>query len=274
MNFKNKGFLTCLLLAMLVGACAKEAPKLEPEDKRAPAEIYADAQKKYEDADYNEAIKLYKTIERQYPYAEESRDSILDIAQSYYQLKKYAQAQAYAQRFINTHPGNKRIALAHFVIALSNYDQISDDRRDAEKADKTKKAFERLISFFPDSKYARDAKYKLRLIDDILAAKEMEIGRFYLNKKSYIAAMNRFKAVVKNYPKTKHVEEALHRLTECYIALGITIEAQSAAALLGYNYPRSPWYTKSYDLLAQHNLLPKNEEKSWTSKNFQSNSKK
>jgi outer membrane protein assembly factor BamD len=154
-----------------------------------------------------------------------------------------------AQRFIDLHPGHKDVPYAFYLIGVSHYEQMSDVGRDQKMTEEALRAFEELIRRFPDSTYARDASLKIDLARDHLAGKEMEIGRYYLRQGKYIAAINRFRNVIERYQTTTHVPEALHRLTEAYLALGVQQEARKTASVLGYNFPGSRWYQDSYALM-------------------------
>ena len=172
-----------------------------------------------------------------------------------------AKVKAHAQRFIDLHPGHKDVPYAHYLIGVSYYDQMSDVGRDQKMTEQALQSFEELMRRFPDSKYARDARLKADLARDSLAGKEMEVGRYYQQRGDYVAAVNRFRSVVERYQSTSQTPEALHRLTECYLALGVREEAQKTAAVLGYNYPGSNWYADSYRLMTGKEPPPANIEK-------------
>ncbi|MCH7932009.1 MAG: outer membrane protein assembly factor BamD, partial [Proteobacteria bacterium] len=212
----------------------------------------------------------FDEVERQHPYSVWATKAQIMAAYAHYQANAYDDAVLAAKRFIDLHPGHRDVAYAYYLIAISYYEQISDVGRDQKM---TELAFERLdevIRRFPDTAYARDAKLKLDLARDHLAGKEMEVGRFYLRRGEYIAAINRFQIVVEKYQTTTHVPEALHRLTEAYLALGVTDEAQATAAVLGYNYPGNEWYQDSYVLLTGVDLRPQENKGSWISRAWNS----
>jgi outer membrane protein assembly factor BamD len=163
------------------------------------------------------------------------------------------------------HPGHKDVAYAYYLIGQSYYEQISAVSQDQRMTELARQAFTEVIRLFPDSVYGRDAQLKIELTDDHLAGKEMSIGRWYQQRSEWVAAINRFRVVIENYQTTSHVPEALLRLTETYLSLGVVGEAQTAAAVLGYNFPGSKWYEDSYNLLKQHNLVPQLNEDSWIS---------
>jgi outer membrane protein assembly factor BamD len=187
-------------------------------------------------------------------------------AYSYYEANQYEEAIGAAERFIELHPGNKDVPYAYYLIGVSYYEQISDVGRDQEMTQKALEAFNELVRRFPQSDYSRDAELKIDLVRDHLAGKEMEIGRYYQRRQLWLAGINRFRNVVEQYQTTTHVPEALHRLTESYLALGMTQEAQASAAVLGYNFPGSEWYERAYALLQGQDLEPARDEGSWFSR--------
>jgi len=212
-------------------------------------ELYNKAMDQMVDERYTEAAKTFDQVESQHPYSMWATKSQLMAAYADYEDGKYDDAIIAADRFIQLHPGNRDIAYAYYLKAISYYIQITDVGRDQKTTEQALKALDDVVRRFPDSKYARDAKLKLDFTRDHLAGKEMEIGRYYLKQGEYLAAMNRFKRVVDNYQTTTHVPEALERLVECDLALGLVAEAKENAAVLGYNYPGSHWYTDSYALV-------------------------
>jgi outer membrane protein assembly factor BamD len=218
--------------------------------------------------DYKEAAKKFDEVDRQNPYSEWARKALLMSAYSYYQSKEYTDCINSAQRYVTLHPGSPDAAYAQYLIGSSYYDQILDVSRDQARADKAINALEEVARKYPDSEYSIAAKKKIDMARDQLAGKEMEIGRFYMNKRDFIGAINRFKVVVTQYQTTRHVEEALERLTEAYVALGIIDEAQTAAAVLGHNFPDSPWYKDAYKLVRTAGGEPNENKESWISKAF------
>ena len=215
---------------------------------------------------YFEAARGFDEVERQHPYSVWSSKAQVMSAFAYYQSNKYDQAILAADRFIELHPGNKDVAYAYYLIGISYYEQITGVGRDQKVTRQALEALERVVRRFPTTEYARDAKLKIDLTRDHLAGKEMEIGRYYQKSHQYVASINRFRAVVETYQTTSHVPEALHRLTESYLALGIEDEAKNAAAVLGYNFPGSDWYQDSYALLDENYLRPEVKEDSWITK--------
>jgi outer membrane protein assembly factor BamD len=214
--------------------------------------LYALAKERLDKQRYQEAAVIFDEVERQHPYSVWARRAQMMSAFSYYMAQKYPEAVSSAQRFLTIHPGNKDAPYAHYLIAMSHYQQIEDVTRDQATTQLAANAFGELMRRYPDSRYASDARLKLDLINDHLAGKEMEIGRFYQRSGKWLAATIRFREVVEKYQTTNHTPEALERLVECYLALGIPQEAQKAAAVLGRNYPGSEWYHRSYKLIARH----------------------
>ena len=214
--------------------------------------LYALAKERLDKQRYAEAAVIFDEVERQHPYSIWARRAQMMSAFSYYMAQKYPEAVSSAQRFLTIHPGNKDAPYAHYLIAMSYYQQIEDVTRDQSTTQLAANAFGELMRRYPDSRYASDARLKLDLINDHLAGKEMEIGRFYQRSGKWLAATLRFREVVEKYQTTNHTPEALERLVECYLALGIPQEAQKAAAVLGRNYPGSEWYHRSYKLSARH----------------------
>jgi len=195
------------------------------------------------------AAKTFDEVESQHPYSVWATKGQIMAAYAEYEAGNYGEAVIAADRFIQLHPGHRDVAYAYYLKAISYYVQITDVGRDQKITEQALKALDDVVRRFPDSKYARDAKLKLDFTRDHLAGKEMEIGRYYLRRGQYLAAMNRFKRVVDNYQTTTHVPEALERLVECDLALGLNDEAKANAAVLGYNYPGSEWYEDSYALV-------------------------
>ncbi len=198
------------------------------------------------------AAQLFDEVERQHPYSPWARRAQLMSAFSYYVARDYPKAIESSRRFLAIHPGNKDAPYAYYLIAISYYEQISDVTRDQRTTETAKAALGEVIRRYPDTRYAADAKLKTDLVNDHLAGKEMEIGRFYQRRGKWLAATIRFREVVDEYQTTSHTPEALMRLTESYLALGIPEEAQKAAAVLGANYPGTEWYDRAYELMQKH----------------------
>jgi outer membrane protein assembly factor BamD len=219
-------------------------------------DLYNTAMDQLVEESYAKAAKTFDEVESQHPYSVWATKSQLMAVYANYENAKYNDAIIAADRFIQLHPGSSEIAYAYYVKAICYYIQIVDVGRDQKTTEQALKALDDVVRRFPDSKYARDAKLKLDFTRDHLAGKEMEIGRYYLKKAEYLAAMNRFRRVVDNYQTTTHVPEALERLVECDLSLGLNKEAQENAAVLGYNYPGSHWYQDAYALVSNGGNAP------------------
>lgn len=237
---------------------------------KAPELLYKEADAYLSSKSFEKAAKRFEEVDRQHPYSPYARRAIIMSAYSYYRAGMYDEAIQGATRYTTLHPGTKESALAQHVIAMSHFDQIPDHARDQSKTKSALKALEKLQRRYPNSSYSAEAKQRIRLARDVLAAAEMNVGRYYLKRNNYLAAINRFKTVVINYQTTNHVEEALARLAEAYMALGVVNEAQTAAAILGHNFPNSKWYKDTYTLLASGGLAPREDSGSWLSKTWKS----
>lgn len=221
-----------------------------------------------EKRDFKSASKKFEEVDRQHPYSDWARKSLLMSAYASYEAKNYDESISTAKRYISLHPGTPDAAYAMYLVGASYFDQIPDVNRDQGRTEKAIQALEEVVRKFPDSEYAASARRKIEQGHDQLAAKEMTVGRYYEDKKNFIGAINRFKVVVTRYQTTRHVEEALMRLTECYLTLGIVQEAQTAAAVLGHNYPDSAWYKDAYNIIRGHGLEPQENNGSWISRAF------
>jgi len=250
-------------LCLLLWSCSSDK---QPEYVERPVEdIYNSAMDKMAAGDYTDAATEFDEVERQHPYSVWATKAQLMAAYANYQEDHYDDAIAALDRFIQLHPGNDDIAYAYYLRAICYYEQISDIGRDQKMTEKALDGLQEVVRRFPNSRYARDAGLKIDLARDHLAGKHMAIGRYYLRHGNYLAAINRFKLVIKDYQTTTHVPEALHRLVEAYLALGVNDEAQATAAVLGHNFPGSPWYADSYYLLTGVDLRPAEHEGSWIS---------
>ena len=218
--------------------------------------------------DLKGATKKFDEVDREHPYSEWARKSLLMSAYASYQAGDYDTCIGSASRYVTLHPGSPDAAYAQYLIAASNYDQIPDISRDQARTEKAMNSLEEVIRKYPTSEYAGEAKKKLEGACDQLAGKEMAIGRYYMERRDYTGAINRFKTVVTRYQTTRHVEEALARLTEAYMAIGIVGEAQTAAAVLGHNFPDSRWYKDAYNLVKSGGAEPSENRGSWISKAF------
>ena len=251
--------LCALLCAVLVSACAGN--QLAPPSERSVQDLYNSAVDALEAEDYATAARSFDEVERQHPYSVWATKAQLMAGFAHYSANNYDEAIIALNRFIQLHPGNRDVAYAYYLKALCYYEQISDVSRDQLNTERALDALQDVIRRFPTSKYARDTKLKLDLTRDHLAGKEMDIGRYYLRRDNFLAAINRFRRVIDKFQTTTHVPEALHRLAEAYTALGVLDEAQKAAAVLGHNYPGSEWYVDSYGLVAGIDVRKQNEKK-------------
>ncbi len=220
--------------------------------------IYNSAMDALAGADYAKAAREFDEVERQHPYSVWASRAQLMVAFSYYQGQKYDDAILAAQRYIQLHPGSRDTPYAYYLAAVSYYEQIVDVGRDQKNTENALSQLDEIVRRYPDSEYARDARLKIDLARDHLAGKEMEIGRYYLRRGQYLSAINRFKQVVDTYQTTTHTPEALHRMTEAYLALGLSGEAQATTAVLGHNFPGSEWYRNSYALMTGRDVGPTN----------------
>ncbi|WP_339749134.1 outer membrane protein assembly factor BamD [uncultured Maricaulis sp.] len=253
MTFLSR-LLPTILLSALVVACAN-GPDASVAYVERPAEsIYADAFASMDRGQYQLAAAQFDEVERQHPYSEWARRSMLMAAFANYQANKYDEAISDAQRFISLHPGNRSAPYAYYLIGLSYFEQIVDVGRDQQITQQALDALQQVVRRYPESRYATDARLKIDMTRDHLAGKEMDIGRWYLRRNYHLAAINRFQNVIRNYGTTSHVPEALHRLVEADVALGLDAEATQTAAVLGYNFPGSDWYQNSYDLLTREGI--------------------
>jgi outer membrane protein assembly factor BamD len=247
------------MVAAVLSACSTD----EAEYKESPVEeLYNDAHNALLAEDYETAAKKFDEVERQHPYSVWATKAQLMAAYANYEKEKYDEAIIALDRFIQLHPSNKDVPYATYLKGLSYYEQISDVGRDQMMTDLSQKTFTELIKRYPTSKYSKDARIKLDLTFDHLAGKEMEIGRYYTSRNQCIAALARFKTVVQKYDTTTHVPEALHRMIECYLQLGLDDEAKRTAAVLGHNFPGSEWYVDSYQIVERKRVKDP-EEPSW-----------
>lgn len=234
--------------ALLLGACSSSGKNKAEEDQ--PVELlYNKAARSMDAKDFPAAASLFQEVERQHPYSEWATRAQLMAAYAYYQSQRYDEAVIGLERYMELHPGNKDVDYALYLKALCFYEQISDVARDQQMTKDALDALQTLINRYPDSLYSRDAMLKRDLTLDHLAGKEMEIGRYYLNRGEINAAINRFRTVIKDYQTTTHTPEALERLVEAYITLGLKNEAMRVASVLGYNYPGNKWYEDAYRLM-------------------------
>ena len=214
-----------------------------------PEALYAAGLEALRAERYAQSIEIFDTVERDHPYSTWATNARLMSGYAEYSRNRYTEALGQLDRFIQLHPAHRDIAYAYYLRALCYYEQIADAQRDQAGTETALAALQDVVNRFPNSTYARDARLKMDLARDHLAGKEMNIGRFYQQRRLYAGAILRFRSVVENYQTTNHTPEALHRLTEIYLAMGLTDEARKTASVLGHNYPGNPWYQDSYALL-------------------------
>ena len=249
--------------ALALTACAgnKKKPRLVYEER--PVELlYATGANRLDRGLWNQAINYFGEVERQHPYSEWSRRAILMQAYAHYQSNDYAEAIGDAERFIQLYPGNPAAAYAHYIKAICYFEQIVDVGRDQAATGQALEALRTVVQRYPNTEYAQDARLKIDMVNDQLAGKEMTVGRWYLRNGDTLAAVNRFKTVVDRYQTTTHTPEALYRLVEAYLTLGLVDEARKNGAVLGYNYPGDIWYRDAYRLLTDRGLRPAVEPES------------
>jgi outer membrane protein assembly factor BamD len=236
----------------LAGCAGRKAKKDTNYVARDVNSLYATAKDRLDRRDYRLAAALFDEVERQHPYSVWARRAQLMSAFSYYSARQYTESTNSAQRFLSIHPGNRDAPYAYYLIALNYYEQITDVTRDQKITQSALDSFGELIRRYPTTRYASDARLKVDLVRDHLAGKEMEIGRFYQRRGNWLASVVRFRKVIDDYDTTSHTPEALLRLTESYLALGVPEEAKKAAAVLGRNYPGTKWYERAYALVQKH----------------------
>ena len=252
-----------LMCALAVSACAgnkKNKARLAYEER--PVELlYSTGADRLDRRQWNQAVSYFQEVERQHPYSEWSRRSILMQAYAHYQGNDYAEAVADADRFIQLYPGNQTAAYAHYIKAICYFEQIVDVNRDQAATGQALSSLRDVVQRYPRTEYAADARLKIDMVNDQLAGKEMNIGRYYLRQGDTLAAANRFKSVIDRFQTTTHTPEALYRLVESYLTLGLLEEANRNGAVLGFNYPGDPWYGDAYRLLTSKGLKPAIEPK-------------
>jgi len=258
---------SALALSLLLASCASQKDDLL--ENTTPADqLYNEGLVQLQAGKRADAVKKFDDVDRLHPYSEWSKKAVLMQAYTQFERGAYTDCITSAQRFITLYPTSPDAAYAQYLTAESYYLQIPDVSRDQARTANALAAYDELIQKYPTSSYAEDARKKILNVKDQLGGKEMDVGRFYLRKHQYLAAINRFKTVVSQYQTTRHVEEALARLVECYYAMGVVNEAQTAAAVLGHNFPDSPWYKDSYDLLKKGGYEPSEDTSSWISRSL------
>ena len=262
----RSGYLVAAVLSvgLLAGCGGRGGDVPESLENFTAEEIYKRGEYELENTRKpKDAVKYFTEVERLYPYSEWAKRALIMQAYSYHRAHDYEEARGAAQRFLDTYPGDEDAAYAKYLLALSYYDQIDEVGRDQGLTFQALQSLREVIEEYPDSEYARSAILKFDLAFDHLAAKEMEIGRYYLKRGHYTAAINRFRVVVEEYQTTTHTPEALMRLVEAYLALGLNDQAQTAGAILGHNFKSSPFYVDAYAQLRGHGLSPQAKGDSW-----------
>ena len=250
MGTKSIRFFVMGSILLTVAACGKDS--VEKYSARSVDQLYNIAGDLSDKRRWKAAAVAYDEVERQHPYSVWARRAQLMSAYSHYMARNYDESVLAAERFLQLHPGNAGAPYAYYLIGLSHSNQIVDVGRDQEKTFEAQGALSEVFRRFPNSEYAKDAKLKFDLTRDHLAGKEMEVGRFYLMREEYLAALGRFQLVAIEYDSTSHLPEALYRLTETYLALGLVKDAERAAQVLGHNYPGNKWYVRSYAILSEN----------------------
>ncbi|MGU3495555.1 outer membrane protein assembly factor BamD [Xanthobacteraceae bacterium A53D] len=258
--------LGVLLVSATLAGCANDKDVITPDE---PAEkMYNEGLTLMRKGDLDGAAKRFEDIDRVHPYSEWARKGLLMDTYVYYEQGKYDETIAAGKRYMTLHPGSQDAAYASYLVASAYFDGIPDITRDQRRTRQALDALDDVIRKYPNTEYAAGAKRKVEVARDQLAGKEMMVGRYYLEQRNYTGAINRFKVVVTQYQTTRQTEEALMRLTEAYMAMGIVSEAQTAAAVLGYNYPDSPWYKDAYKLVQSGGAQPQENKGSWISQAF------
>ncbi len=253
-----------LMALIMLAACSNDDDRAElPYIEREVEELYDLGHRYMGSESYELAALVFDEVERQHPYSEWARRAQLMSAFAYYKQHEYEDSVLSAKRFLALHPGNRDAPYAYYLIALNYYEQIVDVGRDQSNTESALGALNDIIRRYPETEYAADARLKFDLTMDHLGGKEMAVGRFYQQKGDYLGAIHRFRNVVIDFQTTSHAAEALHRLTECYLAIGVRAEAQASAAVLGHNFPGSDWYEDSYALLQAQDLEPLTNPDSW-----------
>lgn len=259
-------------LALMLGACSgfnlfgSDEP---PPVVDIPAEkLFNEGLASYENRDFITAAKSFAELEKQYPYSALTKRGLLLTIAGQYQSREYTEAITNGQRFLQVYPSDKDAPYVQYIVGMSYFNQIPDITRDQDRAERALAIFRDLISRYPQSEYVADARERIRIANDQLAGREMEVGRYYLNQRNYTGSINRFREVLIRYQTTRHTEEALARLAEAYLAMGVVDEAQTAGAVLGHNFPDSQWYKDTFALLQSGGLAPRENTASWISRLF------
>jgi outer membrane protein assembly factor BamD len=241
-------------------------PEIKPV---APAEkLYNDGLASLEERDFERAVSKFKQIDKEYPFSQWQKKALLMTTFAHFSASELEEAATAGRRYLQLYPADPDAAYAAYLVASAYYAGVPDVTRDQDRAEKALVAFQEVVQRWPQSEYAEDSKFKINVMKDQLAGREMEVGRYYLEKRNYTAAINRFRVVVSQYQTTNQIDEALARLAEAYMALGIVQEAEAAGAVLGHNFPDSQWYKDTYALLESKGASPRASGSSWITKAF------
>lgn len=260
MTFLTRSLIVLLAAATLTACQSRRISESAVYVEREVEAIYAAGVERLEARRWRDAANQFDEVERQHPYSEWARRAMLMAAYANYQAGNYDEAISDAERFIALHPGNRSAPYAYYLVAISHYEQIIDVGRDQQATVNALNALQQVVRRYPESRYAQDARLKIDMTRDHLAGKEMAVGRWYLRRGFYLAAINRFRNVLENFETTTHTPEALHRIVESYVALGVDEEATQVAAVLGHNFPGSSWYENTYRLLTQEGIAIPNPD--------------
>jgi len=254
---RSKLIFIALGAVLLLAGCAGKAKSLQIVYEERPVELlYSTGADRLDHKQWEDAVQYFREVERQHPYSEWSRRAILMTAYAHYQSNAYADAIGDADRFLALYPGNPSAVYAYYLKAICDFEQIVDVNRDQAYTEQAQYALREVVQRFPNTEYAQDSRLKIDMVSDQLAGKEMAIGRYYLRQGDTLAAVGRFRNVIEKYQTTSHTPEALYRLVESYLTLGLLDEAKRNGAVLGYNFPGEPWYNDAYKLLTSNGLRP------------------
>ena len=253
---------------ILLSNCSENQVGIDnsPSEDKAAEEIFNSGEKEILRKRYGDAAEKFTEVERLYPYSDWAKRALIMQVYSFHKDQSYENVVSAANRFIEFHPNDKDVPYAYYLIGLSYYDQVLAIGRDQELAKEALRVFSLITKEYPESKYASSSQIRFNFLRDHLASKEMEVGRYYLKRSHYAPAINRFRGVIEEFPTTSQVPEALHRLVEAYLSLGLVNEAQTAGAILGYNYRSTEWYDRTFALLSSKGLKPNSSGNSWLSK--------
>ena len=266
-----RGRVSALIFAtifILLSNCAENQFGISdsPSEDKAAEEIFNSGEKEILRKRYGDAAEKFTEVERLYPYSDWAKRALIMQVYSFHKDQSYENVVSAANRFIEFHPNDKYVPYAYYLIGISYYDQVLAIGRDQELAKEALRVFSLITKEYPESKYASSSQIRFNFLRDHLESKEMEVGRYYLKRSHYAPAINRFRGVIEEFPTTSQVPEALHRLVEAYLSLGLVNEAQTAGAILGYNYRLIEWYDRTFALLSSKGLKPKSSGNSWLSK--------